>query len=217
MCRLLAIHSRDPIDVERHLEAFAHVAKTSKEYQGHGWGCAYRARGAWAIHKDVRPIWESEIPRVPRTTLFVAHARSAFRNEGIAVENNMPFTDDENETVFLFNGELRGVRIREEGRIGAEKLFRFAKRFEHLGWEKALRKAAAIVEKRSEYVRAMNVIVSDGVFVYASTRFNEDPDYFTMRYRGDEGGETIVCSEPLASAPAEAWAALRNGEVRRFP
>ena len=46
-----------------------------------------------------------------------------FRNEGIAVENNMPFLSGRHG--FVFNGELRGVRIAATGRIGAEKLFRF--------------------------------------------------------------------------------------------
>jgi len=36
----------------------------------------------------------------------VAHARSAFEDKDIVVENNMPFTDG--ERVFIFNGELRG-------------------------------------------------------------------------------------------------------------
>ncbi len=39
----------------------------------------------------------------------------------------MPFYDD--QFIFIFNGELRGVRIKADGRIGAEKIFNFIKRF----------------------------------------------------------------------------------------
>jgi glutamine amidotransferase len=217
MCRLLAVQSNEAISVGCHLRDFAAIAKNSKEYQGHGWGCAYRVRDGFRVHKDIRPIWESELPSLPPTTMLIAHARSAFRDEGIAVENNMPFTDDDEKTVFAFNGELRGVRIREEGRIGAEKVFRFAKRFEELGWEKALLKATAIIEKRSEYVRALNVVLSDGVRVYASSRFNEDPEYFTMYYRRGADGAAVVCSEPLPMFPRREWSPIANGEVRTFP
>ena len=69
----------------------------------------------------MRPIWEDDWRPPGRTTLLLAHARSAFRDEGIRVENNMPFHDGERG--FIFNGELRGVRIRERGRIGAEKVY----------------------------------------------------------------------------------------------
>ena len=45
MCRLLAIRSPEPIAVTSYLEKFARVARESREYQGHGWGLAYRVSG----------------------------------------------------------------------------------------------------------------------------------------------------------------------------
>ena len=88
-----------------------------------------------------------------RTTLLVAHARSAFRDEGIVVDNNMPFYDG--ERVFIFNGELRGVRLRETGRIGAEKVFNFIRLFDRGDPLAAVRRALPIIERRTRYVRAM--------------------------------------------------------------
>ena len=46
--------------------------------------------------------------------------------KGIKIENNMPFTGG--NYVYVFNGELRGVRIKEKGRIGAEKIFNYINR-----------------------------------------------------------------------------------------
>lgn len=89
-----------------HLAAFTRVARNSREYQGHGWGCAWLEDGRWRLYHDIRPIWEDDWRPPGRTTLLLAHARSAFRDEGIRVENNMPFHDG--ERVFIFNGELHG-------------------------------------------------------------------------------------------------------------
>jgi len=122
MCRLLVVRSERPFAISPHLEKFSHISKHSKEYQGHGWGCAYKdSRGEWALYRNICPIWEDNVSAFPVTTLLVAHARSAFEDRDIRVENNMPFFDG--RYVYIFNGELRGVRIREQGRIGAEKIF----------------------------------------------------------------------------------------------
>lgn len=84
--------------------------------------------GQWQIYRNIRPVWEDDFSSLPDTTLLVAHARSAFEDKDIVVENNMPFSDG--KAVFVFNGELRGVKIKEEGRIGAEKIFNFIRRFD---------------------------------------------------------------------------------------
>ena len=136
MCRLLCVHSQRPFAIESHLDVFAAIARDSREYQGHGWGCAWLEGGSWRLYRDIRPVWEDRREHFGETTLLLAHARSAFRDEGICVENNMPF--DDGRHVFIFNGELRGVRIREQGRIGAEKVFNYVKRFDRGDMHQAL-------------------------------------------------------------------------------
>ena len=160
MCRLLCVHSQRPFAIEPHLDVFAAISRDSREYQGHGWGCAWLEDGEWRLHRDIRPVWEDQRNRFGETTLLLAHARSAFRDEGICVENNMPF--DDGRRVFIFNGELRGVRIREAGRIGAEKVFNYVKRFDRGDMHEALERGLAVIEKRTRYVRAMNVILASG-------------------------------------------------------
>lgn len=209
MCRLLWVKSETPFPIADELARFADAAARSKEYQGHGWGCSYLAGGAWRHYKNIKPVWEDDLTCFGNTTLLVAHARSAFRDEGVAVENNMPFHDD--RYVFIFNGELRGVRIAEQGRIGAEKIFNFIKRFDHGDMLEALARGTGIIRKRSKYVRAMNIIIAERDRSYLASFFNEDPDYFTLRY-SRASDKVIVASDPLPG-PVD-WEKVPSETVR---
>ncbi len=205
MCRILSAGSEKPFSITGLLESFAEVARTSTEFQGHGWGCSWREAGRWQHYHNIKPIWEDDLSRFDETSLLLAHARSAFRDEGIIVENNMPFSDG--ESVFIFNGELRGVRIKSEGRIGAEKVYNYIRRFDQGDKLAALKKATSIIARQSTYVRAMNIIMSDGIGIWLSTNYNENPDYFQMHQK-QEGELKLVCSHPFANATD--WARIDN-------
>ena len=205
---MLLVHSKKAFAVSEHLKPFAEISKNSREYQGHGWGCAYLLDGDWRIYKSILPIWEDDLSRFGGTTLLMAHARSAFRNEGITVENNMPFR--QGDLVYIFNGELRGVRIREQGRIGAEKIFRTILRYHRGDFFKAMKQAIDVLSKRCAYVRAMNMIVSDKQNIYLSCLFNENPDYFTLRMKR-HGAALVVCSEPYLGQ--NDWKDIPNRSV----
>ena len=232
MCRLVCVRSDEGFEMEQHLAALARIARDSQEYQGHGWGCAWIEgaertdddgsddagngaavrRGRWRFHHDISPIWEDTARPAGRTTLLVAHARSAFRDEGIRVENNMPFSDG--ERVFAFNGELHGVRIKERGRIGAEKVFNFVKRFDRGDFAAALERGLAAIERRTRYLRAANLVVADRLGrVHFASRFQEDPGYFQM-HAARAGKARILCSEPYRGVRGHlAWAPVDNGYV----
>jgi len=204
MCRILLTRSDKPFAIADELKPFASIAENSREYQGHGWGCSWldddtaadsaSAEPAWQHYHNIKPVWEDDISSFPQTTLLLVHARSAFRDEGIAVENNMPFTDG--ESVFIFNGELRGVKIKSEGRIGAEKIFNYIRRMNKGDKLQALDKAVSIINRRTQYVRAMNILMSDGNQCLLSSTYSEDPGYFQM-HRSVHGGIERVCSEPF--------------------
>ena len=85
MCRLLWLRGPKPVQVTQHLEAFAAICKDSSEYQGHGWGCAWLDDNQWRFHHSITPIWQDVLDGFNDTSLFLAHARSAFRDEGIRV------------------------------------------------------------------------------------------------------------------------------------
>lgn len=209
MCRLLAIRSAEPFDPSVHLRGLADIAQNSKEYQGHGWGCArWVPRTGWQLHHNILPIWEDDLARFESTTYLIAHARSAFRDEGICVENNMPFSDG--KYIFAFNGELRGVRIRQEGRIGAERIFNFIKRFDHGDMYAAMKKGVDIIARQTRYIRAMNLVIAGEDKLCICSMFQDDPEYFTMHQR--KGGDTVVvCSEPYGDAAG--WEPIANNSV----
>lgn len=194
MCRLLYVNSKTEFDTSDYLIRFSEISKNSREFQGHGWGCAYFQNNKWNFYKNVKPIWEDDLSTFGNSTRLIAHARSAFKDEGIVVENNMPFYDD--KYIFVFNGELRGVKIKEEGRIGAEKIFNYLKRFDDQGIGEGIRKGTEIIKKRSAYIRAMNLIIADGKAAYIYSHFNEDPEYFTMHIKKSDN-VLVVCSDPF--------------------
>ena len=188
------------------MEQFALISKNSKEFQGHGWGCCFIKDGKWEQYKNIKPVWEDEINKFGETILLVAHARSAFRDEGIVVENNMPFFDGKN--VFIFNGELRGVRIKEEGRIGAEKIFNLIKRINNENIGNGLKKAIEIIKDRTKYIRAMNIVICDRKNVFISSLYNEDQEYFQMHIR--RGDPLILCSDAFQG---EGWETIANNTM----
>jgi glutamine amidotransferase len=208
MCRLLYIRADSPFAVHEHLEIFADISKNSSEYQGHGWGCAWMSDEKWQFHHDIRPVWEDDLTGFGSTTLLLAHARSAFRDEGICVENNMPFFDGRH--VFIFNGELQGVRIREEGRIGAEKIFNYVKRFDRGDMLESIKRGVSVIEKRTRYVRAMNFIMADLESAYLATVFSENPEYFQL-HRRRETDIDLVCS--VAHPGEHNWQSIDNHPV----
>ncbi len=198
--------------MQLHLQAFAHIAEHSREFQGHGWGCAWLENGEWQDYHNIRPIWQDDFSRFGKTTLLLAHARSAFQDKDIRVENNMPFSDGRYQ--FIFNGELRGVSIRAEGRIGAEKIFNFIRRFDKGDMLAAMHKALPIITRKSRYVRAMNIIIADKERAYVASQFSEDPDYFTMHYKSG-GGTLVLCSDPYPGE--QGWQPIANQTIREMP
>jgi glutamine amidotransferase len=211
MCRLLYVRSKDEFDIEKYLNKFAEISRESKEFQGHGWGFAYRKNGKWEYYKNIKPIWEDDLTVFGKSNIILAHARSAFQDKDIYVENNMPFYDE--KSVFIFNGELQGVKINEKGRIGAEKIYNFIKRFDKGDLSDALKKGVKIIENRTEYVRALNIIIAEGDKAYVCCFYNEDPEYFNLRYRKSEN-ELIICSDVFKGE--KNWNLIENKQTGVF-
>lgn len=208
MCRILAVKSEKPFKPESYLKNFAHIAKNSKEFQGHGWGCACVVNGEWQVYKNINPVWEDNLTQFPETSLLLVHARSAFRDEGIVIENNMPFYDD--KYLFILNGELHGVKIKAEGRIGAEKIFNYIKRFDKGDLLAMVKKGVEIIEKRSNYVRAMNFFMSDKKQIVLNSLYNEDPEYFGM-YLKQTPDTLVICSDKFPDG--DEWQSVKNRTI----
>ncbi|MEM7194482.1 MAG: hypothetical protein AAF402_06000 [Pseudomonadota bacterium] len=207
MCRILLLDDPSGVDPNQWMHHFRHISQNSREFQGHGWGCAWlNDRDEWQIYRDIRPVWEDLKSDFPQTRRFLAHARSAFRDEGIVVENNMPFSDGDN--VFIFNGELRGVRIKADGRIGAEKIFNYIRRLHKGDWTDTVTRATYIIDKRTRYIRAMNFFLASRDDVQICSWFNEEAEYFQLqRTRSDT--TQIICSTAF-DRDALIWESVAN-------
>lgn len=206
MCRLLMIKSNHPLPVQEDLDAFAELCRKSPEYQGHGWGLAYKDEfNQWKQYHSLSPIWEDGDRYAPPTRWLLVHARSAFKNENIALENNMPFCRGDRQ--FIFNGELRGVRLRAPGRIGAEKLFHTICSLQHDNLKRGLQRAAAVLLERSRHIRAMNIILTEGEQSLVFSYFSEAAEYFTL-YRTDDELRSVVCSGRYGDT--DRWRPLEN-------
>ena len=208
MCRLLLVKSKEIFNPADYLKPFAQSCKESREFQGHGWGASFIVANNWHHYKNINPIWEDNFSQVPKTNYLLVHARSAFKDQGIVIENNMPFYDD--RYIFIFNGELQGVKIKEEGRIGAEKIFNFIKRFSGDSMESGLERAVGIIKNRTSYLRAMNIIIGEKDAAFVSSNFSEDPEYFTLnKHQSDL--LTIVSSEKFDSSIN--WNPIKNNSL----
>ncbi len=211
MCRLLYVNAKKEFSVSEYLSKFSEISKKSKEFQGHGWGCAYLQSGEWHYYKNVNPIWEDDLSRFGSSTRLIAHARSAFKDEGIVVENNMPFYDE--KYIFVFNGQLSGVKIKEEGRIGAEKIFNYIKRFDKGNIKNALEKGTEIIKKKSSFIRAMNIIMTDSKGAYVYSHFNDAEDYFTMHAKFSDDS-IVVCSDSFVGE--NDWQPIQNNSITEY-
>ncbi|MEO8666161.1 MAG: hypothetical protein ABI462_11770 [Ignavibacteria bacterium] len=210
MCRLLLVKSDELFEAKTFLEKFSEVSKNSSEFQGHGWGCSMLVENEWKHYKSIKPVWEDDLSKFGKASLLIAHARSAFNDDGISVENNMPFYDD--KYIFIFNGELRGVKIKSEGRIGAEKIFNFIIKFDKGNIEEAIIKGVNIINRRTAYVRAMNFIIADKENVYLYSKFGENPEYFTVHFKSEK--QLVICSEKF---PGENdWVEIENNSLNKF-
>ena len=70
-----------------------------------------------------------------------------------------------------------------------------------------------IIVRRTRYVRAMNMIIADSENVYVGSVYNEEPDYFRLRARDDEGG-FVVSSETVPENGS--WRVISNDTVERL-
>jgi len=208
MCRLLLVCSPEDFDAGEYLRAFSNLCRASTEYQGDGWGAMIGRNRTQHLVRHPEPIWDHDVGGFGTTRFLLAHARSAFQDGPVAVEYNMPFVDG--RLAYVFNGELHGVRLGIEGRTGAEKIFNLVKRFDSGDPGEALDRTIDVIVKRTRYIRAMNLIITDGRQAWVCSHANQQPEYFTLHIRRS-GPLVAVCSEPLEGFGG--WRELDNHSV----
>ncbi len=59
----------------------------------------------------------------------------------------------------------------------------------------------------------MNIIITYGDKAYVSSLFNEEEEYFTMRYK-KELDYTVICSEPYSGETN--WKPIKNNSIEVY-
>lgn len=212
MCRLLLVKSNREFEIAEHLKQFSLIAKNSPEYQGDGWGIAIYKNHSWEVYKNTLPIWEDELNNFGRANLILAHVRSAFKGSDISLLNTMPFVFD--NYAFIFNGELHGVRIKETGNSGAEKIFNLIRKMDRGDGGQAVEQTVRLISQKSNYIKAMNFIVAKNDKIYLNSIFNENQSYFMMHKK--IGNSLIISSVPYPTTNHGDWSPIHNlycGEI----
>lgn len=211
MCRFLLVKSKQLFKPELILKDFALMCRNSPapngDWQGDGWGIAWQVQNSkikvksyWQTYKSLKPIWKEQerFNQFPKTNILIVHARSAF-NDGQKniIEFNQPYI--KNNFCFVFNGTLRGVKLKKPifGKIGSQKIFNLLLKFlKNNKPDKALRKLSNLLLKNSKTVEGLNIGLSVGQKIYALCQYqSSDDNYFSLRYNKNNNFSIISSGE----------------------
>lgn len=198
------IKSKKPIKSSNLLGDFAAMCKNNSQWQGDGWGVAWRLDDRnWTLDKSLNPIWDdkAKFDKIPSAKLLVVHARGAsFPDQKGDIDFNQPYID--NDVCFVFNGELYGVKLKAEGKIGAQKIFNLLK-------ETSLERVAKLLRKNSKKILGMNIGLVKGDAINVLCDYDDQQDYYTLRYYINKDF-VIVCSEEIGNYK---WKEMGKGEI----
>src|SRR3989344_871330 len=220
MCRFLIIKSKTQINLVDILNQFALACEKSiapdGERQRDGFGNAWRENGKWNNKKSLLPIWEEEnvLKDIPETSLLVVHARgSGFEKDRGIIDYNEPFI--EGDICFVFNGMIRGVKIKRklEGRIGSQKIFSLTKeKLDKRNSKEVLEYIKTTVLNNSEKIEGMNIGLVDDEEITALCQYSDNKDYYTLNYCHNTN-LIMISSEAFGDYD---WKQFKRGEVKTF-
>ncbi len=223
MCRFLLVRSKNKIKPETLLDQFAQMCEKSHapdgDWQGDGWGIAIKSQKSkvkskkWDIYKSLKPIWEEKdkFQEFEEINSFVVHARSSgFPQHRGNIEFNQPYISD--GLCFVFNGMIKGVKVGRilEGKIGAQKIFSLIlQEQKNKSMGEVLKFTDKLLLDNSTKIYGMNIGVVQNDKFYVLCEYEENADYFGIRYYQDDL-LSIVCSEPIGNYQ---WKMMRKGDI----
>lgn len=207
MCRFLMFKSKKAVKPDRLLSDFAKMCKNNSVWQGDGFGVAWMLDDrSWMLDKSLKPVWEDgeKFKKIPATRLLVVHARGAsFSHQRGNIDFNQPYIDD--SICFVFNGELYGVKLNAEGKIGAQKIFNLLKRT-------SLERVGNLLRKNSKKILGMNIGFIKGDSINVRCDYDEQKDYYTLRYYISDD-LVMICSEQIGNYK---WKSMKKGEIKEI-
>lgn len=221
MCRLLALSAHEPVALRYYLDGLPHgllgmSLHGAKAPHRDGMGWVYRdERDRMRLHRWGAAAL-SDDGRIPEggkaaTTLFVAHARKASPEYGAArgALQAQPMVRD---GVFLaHNGTIRDVHGLGAG-LGtdSQRLVDWLAGCWRPRTPECVQGVLADLPGLVHDYTAINLLFTEGTFLYALCLYTRDADYYTLhRWEGD--GVVVVASEPVDDRPG--WRAFQNGEL----
>lgn len=220
MCRFLIVKSAQKLKPEEFLKSFAQVCKKSKAPDGasqnDGYGIAWQSNKSWHLKKSLAPIWTERdlFKKIPKTNLFIAHARSAgFDKDKDNLDYNQPFID--NKLCFVFNGMIRKITLNLplEGKIGSQKLFSIIKiQNKKNKIDNVLKLVKKLILENAEKVEGMNIGLVSGSNIYVLCQYADNKNYFSLNYYQDKD-LVIVSSERFGFYN---WKIMEKGEIKIF-
>lgn len=220
MCRMLGVASREPFLIGKWLvDASPGLLGLSLQGKGaphrDGLGYAFRdPQGQWRLFRFGPGALAA--PGVPGplaspATMLLAHARKA-SPEYRAFRGGLYAHPFFYEGVFLcHNGTIRDLEGLGAGPgTDSQRLLFWLVRHWHPRTPARLRALLTQLLAMLQDYSALNLLLSDGLHLYALCAYTRDPDYFTLWIH--EGADGLaVASEPADGA--KAWNPLENHEL----
>lgn len=249
MCRMVGVISCRPMSPYYYLvESECSLLRQAEvSNQGDGWGIGFYYGGELKVFKRANAAYDEkdlfmEVSREAVSNISIAHVRKASNPMGlprralISVENSQPFYHK--KYLFAHNGVVRALEVAEalgehrsliRGVNDSEIYFAYLlKEWEERGdpidalraVEDGLWRAFGRSGKSAKNpFSSLNAIFSDGIRLYAVTRYLEggnlrsvcykDAEYYRMAFYYD-GSKLVVASERMDD---KKWGLLSNGEV----
>lgn len=220
MCRFLLAKSNLPLNSSELLVQFSNMAEQSRapdgDRQADGWGIMWMENHKWQEYKSLKPVWESTaiFAKIPKSNLLAIHVRSAsFPDQKGIIEYNQPYIHD--DLCFVFNGVITGVKIDRplKGSIGAQKIFSLIEEeLQEKSPVKALHYLDQFLLHHAKLVNGLNVGLVNDNSLYALCEYEDNSDYFGLKYYTDDS-VSLICSEKIGPY---AWKTMKKREVIRL-
>lgn len=153
------------------------------------------------------------LPGAPsgETTLLLAHARKA-SPEYRAVRGAVQAQPLVQDGLFLaHNGTIRDVAALGAGPgTDSQRLLAWLVRAWSPRTADGLLVALRDLAGRIRDFTAINLLLSEGIGLYALCLYTREPDYYTLHWR-EGNGVVVIASEPSDGEPG--WNGLRNGDL----
>lgn len=189
------------------------MCRDNTEWQGDGWGVGWMIEGGgWKIEKSLKPIWKDTdaLHNITPSDVIMVHARGAsFPYQKGDISYNQPYVDG--DLCFVFNGELYGVKIKADGKIGAQKIFSLLKKNIQTGESavRSLEMTRDLLLQNSRSILGCNIAFYNNGWLYATCNYTDKKNYYTVRYYSDDN-LSIICSEKIGSYK---WIDMEKGET----